>query len=78
MANIRRTYIAAPLWSPAGEEQAWAVLVHGHALADKIVHEDMRRVGIDVRDPQQPVGSCPAANVSASQSRGRFISAPRC
>jgi simple sugar transport system ATP-binding protein len=27
------------------------------ALADKIVHEDMRRIGIDVRDPQQPVGT---------------------
>jgi simple sugar transport system ATP-binding protein len=27
------------------------------ALADRIVHEDMRRIGIDVRDPQQPVGT---------------------
>jgi simple sugar transport system ATP-binding protein len=27
------------------------------ARADKIVHEDMRRIGIDVRDPQQPVGT---------------------
>ena len=27
------------------------------ALADKIVQEDMRRIGIDVRDPQQPVGT---------------------
>jgi simple sugar transport system ATP-binding protein len=27
------------------------------ALADRIVHEEMRRVGIDVRDPQQPVGT---------------------
>jgi len=25
--------------------------------ADRIVHEDMRRIGIDVRDPQQPVGT---------------------
>jgi simple sugar transport system ATP-binding protein len=27
------------------------------ALADRIVHEEMRRVGIDLRDPQQPVGT---------------------
>src|ERR1700674_3204750 len=27
------------------------------ALADKIVHEELRRIGIDVRDPQQPVGT---------------------
>jgi simple sugar transport system ATP-binding protein len=27
------------------------------ALADRIVHEEMRRIGIDVRDPQQPVGT---------------------
>ena len=27
------------------------------ALADKIVNEDMRRIGIEVRDPQQPVGT---------------------
>jgi simple sugar transport system ATP-binding protein len=27
------------------------------ALADRIVHEDMRGIGIDVRDPQQPVGT---------------------
>ena len=27
------------------------------ALADKIVQEDMQRIGIDVRDPQQPVGT---------------------
>ena len=27
------------------------------ATADRIVHEDMRRIGIDVRDPQQPVGT---------------------
>jgi simple sugar transport system ATP-binding protein len=26
-------------------------------LADRIVHEEMRRIGIDVRDPQQPVGT---------------------
>jgi simple sugar transport system ATP-binding protein len=26
-------------------------------LADRIVHEEMRRVGIGVRDPQQPVGT---------------------
>ena len=25
--------------------------------ADRIVHEDLRRIGIDVRDPQQPVGT---------------------
>ena len=25
--------------------------------ADRIVHDDMRRIGIDVRDPQQPVGT---------------------
>ena len=27
------------------------------AVADRIVHEDMRRIGIDVRDPQQQVGT---------------------
>jgi simple sugar transport system ATP-binding protein len=27
------------------------------AHADKIVHEELRRIGIDVRDPQQPVGT---------------------
>ncbi|HXZ18106.1 MAG TPA: ATP-binding cassette domain-containing protein [Roseiarcus sp.] len=27
------------------------------ALADRIVHQEMRRIGIDVRDPQQPVGT---------------------
>ncbi|HEY1862911.1 MAG TPA: ATP-binding cassette domain-containing protein [Roseiarcus sp.] len=26
-------------------------------LADRIVHEELRRIGIDVRDPQQPVGT---------------------
>lgn len=25
--------------------------------ADRIVHQDLRRIGIDVRDPQQPVGT---------------------
>jgi simple sugar transport system ATP-binding protein len=27
------------------------------ALAERIVHEEMRRIGIDVRDPEQPVGT---------------------
>ena len=46
---------------------------------DEVTREEMKRIGIDVRDPQ-PGGrhACRAASGNAWRSRARSISAPRC
>ena len=45
---------------------------------NEVTRQEMHRIGIDIRDPHQAVGRCPAASASASPSRARSISAPRC
>ena len=45
---------------------------------DEVTREEMHKIGIDVRDPHQAVGTSPAASANAWRSPARSISAPRC
>ena len=48
------------------------------AAADEIRASELEKMGIHVRDPASPWARSPAASASASRSRARCTSAPRC
>ena len=45
---------------------------------DQVTREEMRRIGIDVRDPTRRSAPFRAASANASPSRAPSISGPRC
>jgi simple sugar transport system ATP-binding protein len=55
---------------PAKRKGPFAFIDMKHA--DDVTREEMKKIGIDIRDPQQAVG------VNAWRSPARSISAPRC
>ena len=48
------------------------------AFARRTVREQLHEMGIEIRDPDQPVGTLSGGNVSRLRSRGRSTSVPVC
>ena len=53
----------------------WPLRMFDVGLAKQTVRTQLREMGIDIRDPDQPVGTLSAASGSRSRSRARSTSA---